>query len=144
MNQRDAEIEKIIEKIVLIKKEIETGKKPALQTNCVLQLPGQPSRNIRTIGSVDEAVALVKLVLSDESLHNDACVLLGVADTYGKDFKIGNFTVDEWVHDIKCVCDQIVAKEKLAQLNKDLKTLESKISTDRKDQKELDDIFKKY
>lgn len=106
-------------------KRQELGEKPKLAyvTNALLDLDGARI-NLNTLGSEEDCVKIVSQLLLTEQLTTRANELLGTKI----DVKFGDYTIAQWIGDIKLRVDLLAwerKKKKLTAMDAQLKSLMS-------------------
>lgn len=143
MKDTDKQIKELWDVVLAKKQDIQVAEKPSWETNCVFSF--QRGGNINTGFNIQTETDVVTLLQAVSFLYQQLeywDTAREILDLPLIKFHWNNYSVDEWVKDIKTR----VNKLKITEKKKELNTLESRlnaiISPELRAQLELDEIKK--
>jgi flagellin-specific chaperone FliS len=137
MENMDTQVRSLIDLVNEQEKEIKKASNPEWKTNCVFRNENI-TKNIRSISNVKDVIHFYKLILNDNSMHNRACVDLGIDYQY----MFNGFSLEDWKNDFTNIINSITLNDKKKKLNTLKSKLDSLISEDERKRIELENIKK--
>lgn len=138
MSANDKQIEQYRQTVETKRTELGTEPRPAYATNQLIQLDPFDSKklNLNLLNSVEKCVETVRLIMLQAQAQDAANQALGT----NIQLKIGGYTTDEWIGDIKSRLEVIEWKAEKVKLDAMDKKLSELLSEDAKKAKAIEDI----